>query len=176
MMKILICGFSGAGKSTWLRELKHHRGSMVDYAFYDLDECIAIEQEIDPNNLGNFIANVGELKFREIELSILTNLLQKDENFVLSLGGGALNQTIIDQIQQNSEQIKLVFLNEELEICIERIKNDNNRLLSKLTVNELNNLYFKRLDLYLKADLIVSTSDRKFIDGLDRLVHTLSMK
>ncbi len=176
MMKILICGFSGAGKSTWLQELKGHRGSMADYHFYDLDELIAAENGVSSDSLGNFIAEVGELKFREIELRILLNQLKNNESFVLSLGGGALNQTIIEYIQQNSEQIKLVFLNEELEVCIDRIKNDNNRLLSKLTVNELNNLYFKRLDLYLKADLIVSTSDRKLIDGLDRLVHTLSMK
>lgn len=176
MMKILICGFSGAGKSTWLQELKAHRGSMANYHFYDLDELIANEIGVDSKALGKSIAEIGELKFREIELGLLLKFLQNDQHFVMSLGGGALNQTIIDYIKQNSEQIKLVFLNEELEICIERIKNDHNRLLSKLTVNELNNLYFKRLDLYLKADLIVSTSDRKFIDGLDRLVHTLSMK
>lgn len=176
MMKILICGFSGAGKSTWLQELKAHRGSMSEYYFFDLDEMIANEVGVDPLSLGKYIAEVGELKFRELELKILLRSLQDAQHFVMSLGGGALNQTIIDFIKQNSEQIKLVFLNEDLDICIERIKNDNNRLLSKLTVNELNNLYFKRLDLYLKADLIVSTSDRKFIDGLDRLVHTLSMK
>jgi len=176
MMKILICGFSGAGKSTWLQELRNNRGSILDFRFYDLDELIAENVGVGPSELGQYISNVGELAFREVELKLLMEKLKSDESFVLSLGGGALNPQIIEYISQYSSKIKLVFLNEEVEICIERIKNDSNRLLSKLTNSELKNLYFKRLDLYLKADLIVSNYDRKLIDGLDRLVHTLSMK
>jgi shikimate kinase len=150
-------------------------GSQSDFSFYDLDTLIATQQGILPTELGKFIESVGEFRFREIEFSTLDEHLKSSENFVLSLGGGALNDSILSYIKDNSQHIKLVFLNEEFEICYDRIKSDPNRLLSKLSESDLKKLYLKRLDLYSQADLIVLPSDRKLIDGLDRLVHTLSM-
>jgi shikimate kinase len=173
-MKILICGFSGAGKSTWLQELSKKRGKWSSFEFFDQDELIANALAIMPNELGQWILKNGEFKFREIEFQILAEILDSDKNIVLSLGGGALNAEILNRIAENKNEIKLVFLNEKIEVCLERIKNDSNRLLSTKSELELKKLYFQRLELYLSADLIVNPSEIKEIDGLDRLVHTLS--
>lgn len=174
-MKILICGFSGAGKTTWLKFLAENHGSHGQFKFFDLDHLISQNLAVSPNELGQKIEEIGEFSFREIEYKTLMEKLTSELEFVLSLGGGALNEEVLKFIRENNQSIKLVFLNEEFDICYDRIKNDPNRLLSKLSENELKKLYLKRLDQYSQADLIVQPSDRKLIDGLDRLVHTLSM-
>ena len=72
------------------------------------------------------------------------------------------------------ELSKLVFLNVSFETCFKRIENDRNRPLGALGIEELRELYQKRLPIYRKADLILSEAKIKDIEGIESLVHNLT--
>jgi shikimate kinase len=84
----------------------------------------------------------------------------------LALGGGALTGV-------KNDGAKLVFLDTPFELCYERITNDFNRPLVSLKKEELRKLYNERLTLYRQANLILGERERKEIDGIGALVHTL---
>jgi shikimate kinase len=142
----------------------------------DLDDYIAKSLTISSNNLGEWIQKNSEQKFREIELQILMDQLRNAKNQVIALGGGSLNELVLELVSKLGSNVKLIFLNTDFEICCQRIKEDSNRLLFNFDHQQLQDLYTKRMSLYLKADLILSPEDTKLIDGLSGLVHTLIKK
>ena len=82
MGTIVLLGYMGSGKSTVGRLLSKR----LDLPFIDLDEYIE-------NKLGASVPEIfsskGAVFFRKKEHQCLHQLLNSDENFVLSLGGGA---------------------------------------------------------------------------------------
>ena len=79
---VILCGFSGAGKSETGRILARRMGR----AFVDTDDAVA-------EKLGMSIADVfdslGEKRFREAEKEVI-RLLPRDESLVVAVGGGAV--------------------------------------------------------------------------------------
>jgi shikimate kinase len=170
-MKILICGFMGAGKSYWLNELKKNSiGS--SFNFIDLDHELAHAMQIEYTKLGEWIRNQGWPAFRQLEEKTIRDLLKAKEDLILSLGGGSLHQDLIDDILIN-KNIKLVYLDTAFEICSERITSDPNRPLASLPIEELRSLYEERKQLYSQAHLTLSEALRKDIECIQSLVHTL---
>lgn len=168
-MKILICGFMGAGKSTFLRKLAL---KPLDFECIDLDHALANELGIHPDRLGNWILENGFPLFRDKENSKLKALLRHPHSLLIALGGGALNSEILAFIQRET-QVKLVFLDTPFEICLARLKSDKSRPLSLLPDSELLALYQKRKLDYQQADLVLREEEIKEIDGLESLVHNL---
>lgn len=83
--KLLIAGFSGAGKSTVLRELA--QVARADFKhFVDLD-TVARGQFPD---VASFVAQHGWESFRAEELRQLEVLLSGPETSAIALGGGSL--------------------------------------------------------------------------------------
>lgn len=80
-MKIVLLGYMGSGKSTVGRLLAQKLGS----SFIDLD--VYIEDRLGKNISGIF-EDHGEIFFRKKEHEFLKEILEKEENLVLSLGGG----------------------------------------------------------------------------------------
>lgn len=171
-MKILICGFMGSGKTYWLNHLiKKSNGS--DFEFLDLDREIASHLNIFPMKLGEWINTSGWPAFRKIEVEKINHFLSSKNDGVLCLGGGALTEALLNHIR-NDANVKMVFLNTPFDLCYERIIGDANRPLVSLEKEELRKLYDQRTALYCKADLILDESERKEIEGINSLVHTLS--
>jgi shikimate kinase len=170
-MKILICGFMGSGKSHWLDFLKKNSSSSA-FLFWDLDYEIANSLNIKPSQLGEWIKKYDWPAFRKLEQEMIASFLGEKKDGILSLGGGSLTENLIDRCKSNNK-IKIVFLNTPFELCHERITGDDNRPLGALEKEELRSLYETRYTLYSKADLILGDRERKEIDGIDSLVHTL---
>jgi shikimate kinase len=170
-MKILICGFMGSGKSHWLDTLKK-KSSISAFQFLDLDHEIAKSLNIKPSLLGEWIKKYDWPAFRKLEQEMIASFLGEKKDGVLSLGGGSLTENLIDRCKSNNK-IKIVFLNTPFDVCFERITGDDNRPLAALEKEELRSLYETRFVLYGKADLILGERERKEIDGIDSLVHTL---
>lgn len=168
-VKLLLCGFMGAGKTTLLSKFEHNQ---MGFDCVDLDGQIASDLNISPHKLGDWIENFGFPLFRKKEDDLLKNLLNQKRSMVIALGGGALSAEILNVIHKNPDY-KLVFLNTSFDTCLERIKNDKLRPLAKLDPIELKKLYDERYVIYSQADLILSQSDIKEIEGLDSLVHNL---
>lgn len=168
-MKILICGFMGAGKSTLLKKFMSND---LGFDCIDLDHAIAADLNIQPSRLGEWILQNGFPLFRDKEKTKLKGLLNHQNSLIIALGGGSLNPEIIKTIHNNPE-CYLVFVDTSLEICLERIKDDPTRPLTKISPAELEKLYETRRIDYLAADMVLSETEIKGIEGLDCLVHNL---
>jgi shikimate kinase len=81
MMKVVLLGYMGSGKSSIGALL----ASKLEISFFDLDAVIEEEEQLSVNKI---FAKKGEIYFRKKEHSVLHSLLKKKEPFVLSLGGG----------------------------------------------------------------------------------------
>jgi shikimate kinase len=168
-MKILICGFMGAGKTTFLKKFQPNE---LGFECIDLDEALANQLGLHPNRLGEWILQNGFPLFRDLEKTKIKELLRHSNNMIIALGGGSLSPEILSLIHNNSEY-KLVFLETSLEVCLARIKNDPNRPLAQIPEGELRKLYEMRLADYLTADLVLNEEERKEIVTLSSLVHNL---
>ena len=167
-MNILICGFMGSGKSTFVKRFKENN---LGFLTYDLDCAVAEYLGIPHLELGNWINKNSMEKFRIIEMDILQSLVNQKTLKIIALGGGTpMNDGFLDLMELS----KLVFLNVSFETCFKRIENDRNRPLGALGIEELRELYQKRLPIYRKADLILSEAKIKDIEGIESLVHNLT--
>lgn len=79
--KLLIAGFSGAGKSTVLRELIGLAPAEF-MAFLDLDVLVRGPY----TDVASYVAKYGWEKFRETELNKLEEILNSTEKSVVALG------------------------------------------------------------------------------------------
>jgi shikimate kinase len=107
----------------------------------------------------------------DVEMTVLTNLVNQRTKKIIALGGGTPTAGSFKELK---DQTKLVFLDVPFETCFVRIKNDSNRPLTALGEEGLRDLYQKRLPIYRNADLILSETEIKEIEGLESLVHNLS--
>lgn len=167
-MNILVCGFMGSGKTTFVESFE---GNNLGFVTYDLDHVVADHLGITHLELGEWINKNTLQKFRDIEMDVLQGLVNLRTMKIIALGGGT---PTAERFAELSDQAKLVFLDVPFETCFNRIKNDSNRPLTALGEAGLRNLYQKRLPIYQKADLILSETEIKEIEGLESLVHNLS--
>lgn len=80
-MKIVLLGYMGCGKTV----IGDFLGKKLEIPFYDLDFEI---EKVTQKSIADLFQNKGELYFRKIENEVLETILSKNEDFVLSLGGG----------------------------------------------------------------------------------------
>lgn len=166
-MNILVCGFMGSGKTTFVESFRiNHLG----YEALDLDAAIAASVGLMPSEIGEWINKHGLENFRQKESTILKGLISNTTPRIIALGGGTIEAPGFWEMLSGS---KLIFLDTPFATCFERIKNDPNRPQTKLGEDGLRALYERRLSLYKKADLILNEEGIKEIVSLGALVHTL---
>lgn len=169
-MKILLCGFTGAGKSTFLKQFQGRSGG---FDCIDLDHALALELGLSSDKLGEWILQNGFPLFRDKEKTKLKNFLAHPQNMIIALGGGTLTPEVVSLIR-STPACRTIFLDTPYELCRERIKHDRNRPLSNLPDEELKKLYEIRRDIYRElADLTLSPENTKEIVTLSALVHNL---
>ena len=86
---LTIAGIKHSGKSTLGRLL----AAKINAVFYDVDEVIAQKYG---QSVRELFRSAGEQEFRRIEAETARLLAQKDENKVISLGGGAVSNCFFD--------------------------------------------------------------------------------
>lgn len=158
----------GSGKTTFV---SNFQGNDLGFITYDLDHVVADHLRITHLQLGEWINENTLEKFRNVEIEVLTNLVNQKTMKIIALGGGT---PTAERFRDLQDRTKLVFLDVSFETCFDRIKNDSNRPLTILGKEGLRDLYQKRLPIYKKADLILSETEIKEIEGLESLVHNLS--
>src|ERR1700726_2197874 len=152
-MRIFLIGFMGSGKTHWGTRI----AEKLQIPFYDLDAVIVNSEGM---NISEIFVNKGEEYFRYIEKQTLEDLVAREENFVLSAGGGTpcfFNN--IDFMKRNG---KVLWLNTSLEALNQRlIKEKMSRpLLKGIT------------EMGLRAYIIRKLSERKmYYEQADLMVH-----
>ena len=103
-MQIVLLGYMGSGKSTVGRLLAKDLG----ICFLDLDSYI---EEVEKKPISAIFSEKGEVYFRKKEASCLREILERTDDFVLSIGGGtpcyANNMHAISEITQNAYYLKV---------------------------------------------------------------------
>lgn len=152
--KIFITGFSGAGKSTMLKDLSQVP-FFKNWELIDLDLYIERKFCESGESLGEFIERVGWEDFRSKEKSCLIEFSENSKPLVLALGAGALEGGN-DKILHGFEGF---FLDTDFEICWKRIENDSNRPLTRLGKEAVFEIYKKRLPTYHQYKKLDRTSE-----------------
>lgn len=144
--KILIAGFSGAGKTSFLKELEYSAPTPM-WHFADLDQLIL--QSKKAKVLGPLIEGHGWEKFRLWERQELEGWLKVDGPGVLSLGGGTLSQLLLD-LYKPIRKIGICYFHAEFEDCWERLHLESSepRPLVKLGKSELKRIYEERQKIF----------------------------
>lgn len=134
---IAICGFMGAGKSSFLNIYPEVSG-------IDLDKLI----ETRVGDLGDYIRTSGWQSFREAESESLNVALHElTTNGLISLGGGTLDKEENIELLKKSG-VKILYLEIDFDTAMSRISGDGNRPQLDKTQDELRELFEKRSKIF----------------------------
>lgn len=142
--KILIAGFSGAGKSSLMRALKASAPEDWDH-FDDLDQLILKSHGKGQAHLASLIEQHGWEKFRLWERQALEGWLKDEGKGVLALGGGTLSP-LVWELFGKSRKIKFCYLEVPFEVAWKRLVGDTSepRPLIQLGKHKLLELFEER--------------------------------
>jgi shikimate kinase len=146
--KILIAGFSGAGKTSLIHELSSTRVGPWE-AFDDLDKIIFKNRGKKHKDLAHLIEDVGWETFRKWERQEFESWLKDEGHGILALGGGTLSP-LLWELYSKSRKIKFCFLNVPYEVCWERMKKQGleSRPMASLGDEKLKDVYQTRMKLF----------------------------
>lgn len=163
MNRIALCGFMGCGKSTIANALE----KSFNLKHIDTDKYI---EEKENMTISEIFSSFGEDYFRDKEYEAIAELSEK-AGYVLALGGGAVQfSRNVKVLKQNG--YKLVFINTDLAVIKERLKNDTTRPLLK--TNDIDALYNKRFDIYKSnSDLCIDCKNEDADTLAEIIIETL---
>ena len=130
-MNIVLLGYMGCGKSTIGKKLAQE----CQLQFYDLDDLI---ENQEGQAISKLFETKGELYFRKREAELLRQFISKNDNYILSLGGGtpcyANNMDFL--LEQN---LQIVYLKAQLKTLIGRLHEEKEQrpLISGFDKSEL---------------------------------------
>lgn len=133
MKKIILLGYMASGKS----EIGKNLAKKLEIPFFDLD--ILIENELKMS-ISEIFSIKSEIYFRKIESEIFNLYLQKNEQFVLSLGGGTPCYAN-NHLQLNNTNVNSIYLQASVDTLVGRLKTEKNSrpILAQKNENELKN-------------------------------------
>ncbi|MCX7857804.1 MAG: hypothetical protein N2513_07485 [Deltaproteobacteria bacterium] len=147
---LCLVGFMGSGKTTIGRLLAQKLG----VEFVDTDEVIQAQEGL---SIDRIFKEKGESYFRLIEERIVTQLINRKEGAVISLGGGSVLSKKVREFLKKKATTIWLWIDEKT--VIDRTDGSGNRpLLSHWNIHKL---IKERTPFYAEtADILISTKDR----------------
>jgi shikimate kinase len=148
--RLILTGFMGAGKSTVGPLLARELG----WKFLDLDQVIEARSE---STVAEIFREHGEFEFRRRELAALREVI-REQDIVLALGGGAIENEAARLLLADSPGNCLVFLHGEWKDLMARCSAEGKTrpLLADLAALEAR--HTRRLPHYRAAHITVTTT------------------
>lgn len=163
----------GSGKTTLGEAIAH----LKNIPFIDLDSHIAESEKLSVQEI---FSSKGEIYFRKKETLYLKELLQKEEDFILSLGGGTPcfgnNMALIKEATSLS-----IYLKYPPKTLAKRlIKEKPHRpLLSEINDADLEDFIrkhlFERNPFYMQANYIISMDNLTEEESINEIVKILQL-
>jgi shikimate kinase len=158
IMKIILVGYMGSGKSTVGKLL----AQKLELTFLDLDAYI---EQAECKSIAEVFQEKGEVFFRKREIYHLRAILENHDNYILATGGGA--PCFGDNMQQMTLATpNMVYLKASINTLIERLEQEKEHrpLLKKLKDGELQEYIakhlFERSFFYNQARIKVNVDDK----------------
>jgi shikimate kinase len=158
----------GSGKSTHGKKL----ASVLKYAFVDLDEYI---QKSENKTIQFIFDHEGEEIFRDLEKKYLTELINKSENLVISLGGGTVCfNNNIELVKKNG---LLIYIEMSPHSLADRLEKSRQKrpLLKKIPADQLFSFIEQKLSernkYYHQAHLIMKGENLNYLELHRRIME-----
>jgi len=172
-MNIVLLGYMASGKTSIGKVLAKKLGC----SFIDLDDII---EENENNSIQNIFKLKGEIYFRKKESHYLKKVLKKNDEMVLSLGGGTPCYGNNISLLQSAYNVKTVYLKATIPALVERLINEKNKrpLISHIDSEEkltefIAKHLFERSQYYSLADLTISTDTKTEQDIVETILKQL---
>ena len=156
-MKLVLLGYMGCGKSSISKMLSNS----LNLNRIDLDDYIEAKEGA---TISEIFSKKGEIYFRRLETVCLTELLDNEDKFILSLGGGTpCFGNNIDIISQKSTS---VYLSANIPTLVKRLLPEKNKrpLIARIEDKNLPEFIgkhlFERRHFYLQAKIAVSVDNK----------------
>ncbi len=164
---VIMTGFMGAGKTTVGETLAKKQ----QLPFLDTDQLIEVKAGM---TISRIFETQGEEAFRKMETSVLEDLLERDDQAVISVGGG------LPLREENRELLwklgTVVYLQVKPETVLKRLKGDNTRpmLQGGEAGERVRSLLEYRTPLYQKAaNLVVDVDDKTVSKIAEEIIELL---
>ncbi|CAM1356260.1 MULTISPECIES: shikimate kinase [Tenacibaculum] len=172
-MKIVLLGYMASGKSTIGRILAEKK----QISFIDLDEYI---EKKERKTVSEIFEQKGEIYFRKQEHIYLKELLEKEGNFILSLGGGTPCYAGNMDVLLSFNDVKSVYLKTSINTIVDRLINEKSKrpLVARLNKEELAEFVakhlFERSYFYNQANYKVTVDNKTVDEAIEDLQSILS--
>jgi len=157
-MKIVLLGYMASGKSSVGKRLS----KKLSLEFIDLDDYISQKES---RSITEIFDKKGEVYFRLIENKYLKEILEKEDEFILSLGGGTpCYANNIDEINKGDNVS--IYLQGSTQTMIDRLvkKKSKRPLIASLSDDKLGEFVakhlFERRSYYEQAKLSVKIDNK----------------
>jgi shikimate kinase len=157
-MKIVLLGYMASGKSSIGKKI----AKSMAMNFIDLDDYIIAHEKM---SIADIFKKKGEVYFRLIEHQYLKEILSKDDNFILSLGGGTpCYANNMDEV--NKGDTISVYLNGSIPTMVKRLlkKKAERPLIASLGDEQIPEFVakhlFERRFFYEQAKMTLKIDDK----------------
>jgi len=163
-MKILLVGYMGSGKSYIGKQLSER----IDQKFIDFDAEIEKRQKA---TISEIFQKKGEIFFRKLERTILEEIINLNENAVISLGGGTPCYGDNMELIKNNKDVTSFYLKLNIETLTERLEAEkaHRPMISHLNDKEkleefIRKHLFERGFYYNQSNHIIDCNERSAED------------
>ena len=171
--KIVFLGYIGSGKSSIAKLIS----IKLDLINVDLDNYI---EKKENKSIRNIFKISGELYFRKIENKYLKDLLNSDNNKIISLGGGT--PCYSDNIELIIESKCIIFyLRANVDTLANRLFNERDKrpLISRIKSKKdlktfISKHLFERNQFYLKSNFIIDVDKKTENEITNECISLLS--
>lgn len=171
-MIISLLGYMGSGKS----HISKNLSQKINFKLIDLDQKISEEHQ---QSIPEIFEKRGEIYFRKEEKRILEELLNSEEDLVLSLGGGT--PVYYENMNIINERSKSFFLRASIGTLTNRVllQKHSRPLIAKLEDSDIPEFIakhlFERNPYYSKAHFTIDTDSKNAVEISDRIIELLEI-
>ena len=169
-MIISLLGYMGSGKS----HISKNLSQKINFKLIDLDQKISEQHGI---SIPEIFQTRGEIYFSKEEKRILEQLLNSEENLILSLGGGT--PVYYDNMNIINEKSKSIFLRASVNTLTNRVllQKNSRPLISKLEDSDIPEFIakhlFERNPYYSQAHFSIDTDSKSASEISEEIIKKL---
>jgi len=171
MKKIILLGYMGSGKSETAAVLS----GKINCNWLDLDTLIEKNQQM---SVSEIFQKQGEIKFRKLEHEQFSQLMQNQESFILSLGGGTPCYANNHEFLQAENTISF-YLKTSIDELSKRLwpEKQHRPLIADMQQEEMKEFIakslFERSYYYNKASVVIDTDGKSSDSVADEIKNHL---